>query len=87
MPVYNSRRSAVMGTRGMVASSQPLASEAGLRILQQGGTAADAAVAMAAALNVTEPCSTGIGALGGHLPPAPFATCTLAYDLGCAWCS
>ncbi|KAK9823229.1 hypothetical protein WJX72_001186 [[Myrmecia] bisecta] len=50
-----------MGTRGMVACSQPLASEAGMRILQQGGTAADAAVAMAAALNVTEPCSTGIG--------------------------
>lgn len=50
-----------MGTRGMVASSQPLASEAGMRILQKGGNAADAAVAVAAALNMTEPCSTGIG--------------------------
>lgn len=47
------------GTRGMVACSQPLAAEAGLRILKAGGNAADAAVAVAAALGVTEPCSTG----------------------------
>jgi hypothetical protein len=53
------RRSPVYGTRGMVACSQPLAAEAGLRILQSGGNAADAAVAVAAALGVTEPCSTG----------------------------
>eukprot|EP01113_Clastostelium_recurvatum_P036142 TRINITY_DN5116_c0_g1_i2.p1 TRINITY_DN5116_c0_g1~~TRINITY_DN5116_c0_g1_i2.p1 ORF type:complete len:568 (+),score=113.53 TRINITY_DN5116_c0_g1_i2:36-1706(+) len=56
-----STRSPVYGTRGIVATSQPLASEAGMRILQQGGNAADAAVAAAAALNVTQPCSTGIG--------------------------
>src|SRR5512136_2497896 len=58
---FNSRRSPVYGTRGVVASSQPLASEAGMRILQRGGNAADSAVAVAAALNVTEPCSTGMG--------------------------
>lgn len=58
---FNSRRSPVYGRRGIVSTSQPLAAEAGMRILQQGGNAADAAVATAAALNVTEPTSTGIG--------------------------
>ena len=41
---YSSRRSAVMATGGMVATSQPLAARAGLRMLEDGGTAADAAV-------------------------------------------
>jgi gamma-glutamyltranspeptidase/glutathione hydrolase len=45
----------------MVATSQPLATAAGLEILSEGGNAADAAVAAGAALNVTEPTSTGIG--------------------------
>src|SRR6266545_5245829 len=58
---YPSRRSVVMGTRGMVAASQPLAAQAGLRMLLAGGSAADAAVAVAAALNVVEPMSTGVG--------------------------
>ena len=60
-PNFNSRRSPVYGRRGIVASSQPLATAAGLEILSKSGNAADAAVAAAAALNVTEPTSTGIG--------------------------
>lgn len=58
---FPSRRSVVYGTKGVVSSSQPLATEAGLDILRKGGNAADAAVATAGALNVTEPSSCGIG--------------------------
>lgn len=58
---YPSRRSVVRGRRGMVATSQPLAAQAGLGILQAGGNAFDAAVATAAMLNVVEPTGTGVG--------------------------
>src|SRR5512146_550681 len=58
---FNSRRSPVLGRAGMVATSQPLAVAAGLAALEKGGNAADAAIATAAALNVTEPTSTGLG--------------------------
>ncbi|XP_065192120.1 glutathione hydrolase-like YwrD proenzyme [Sycon ciliatum] len=58
---FNSRRSACLSRRDCVASSQQLGTKVGLQILKDGGNAADAAVAVAAALNVTEPCSTGIG--------------------------
>lgn len=58
---YTSRRSTVYATEGIVATSQPLAAEAGVEILRAGGNAFDAAVATAATLNVTEPTSTGLG--------------------------
>ncbi|MDE0436242.1 MAG: gamma-glutamyltransferase, partial [Bryobacterales bacterium] len=54
-------RSAVLARNGMVAASQPLAAQAGLRVLQRGGNAFDAAVATAASLAVVEPMMTGPG--------------------------
>src|ERR1700734_1571870 len=54
-------RSEVLARNGVVATSQPLAAQAGLQILKQGGNAFDAAVASAAVLNVVEPVSAGVG--------------------------
>jgi len=58
---FVSRRSATLGLNGTVATSNPLAANAGLDILKKGGHAVDAAVCAASVLNVVEPMSTGVG--------------------------
>lgn len=54
-------RSEVIATHGMVATSHPLATQVGLDVLKQGGTAIDAAIAANAALGLMEPVSNGVG--------------------------
>jgi gamma-glutamyltranspeptidase/glutathione hydrolase len=59
-------RGQVMAVNGMVVTSSPMAAQAGLRILQEGGNAFDAAIATAATLAVVEPLMSGLGGVGGY---------------------
>jgi gamma-glutamyltranspeptidase / glutathione hydrolase len=61
MEPFNSRRAAAHARSVMVASSQALAAQVGLQVLNDGGNAVDAAIAGAAVVNIIEPMMNGLG--------------------------
>jgi gamma-glutamyltranspeptidase/glutathione hydrolase len=75
-----SGRSEVVAQHGVVATSSPLASQAGVEIIKEGGNAVDAAVAAAAVLDVVEPFSTGCGGDAFALIHLPGAKAPLSYN-------
>jgi len=73
-----------MGSRGAVASGQALASQVGISVLQAGGNAVDAAVAVGAALNMVEPNMSGIGGDGFIMVYMKGASIEIANGTGAA---